>query len=294
MSIPVKKTKKVKIGGADTYSLRSATLVEGYFPGAMRQNFRQDPDKMLGKVDFGTFGNDQNYNGPGTLDQALPDGSKYQFRQIFANPRAAINKEVGIDSRQIASYQVEQLHNNPLSQYTTKPDAPIPGFECDAQPSNYSTMVNKREEEYKVYFEDLKPNNWTGATPVPGRAAGSAPNVYQQYTGAPANPNASVVYNMSMNSAETVNPFIAQGSSDVATTKAEFTGKCYSNNFAPGQTIGTNSGMNPPTIYGPNKSDPRTVSDIGFMNQQNNSPSVCIPNPSLDFTNPLILNNLKN
>lgn len=287
---PVKKPKTVRIGGANNYAIRGTTLVEGYFPGPMRQNFRQDPNYMIGKVSFGTFGNDQNFNGPGSLLQALPDGSRFQYKQIFMPPRPNINKEVGLDDRQLASYQVEQLHVNPLSQYTTNPDAPIPGFFCDSEPDNFSTMINERETQAEKWFKDLKPNNYVGASQVPGRAAGSAPNVYEQYTGAQANPNADVVYNLSLNSKEQYNPMISMGSSGVATSNPEFSGSCYSGRFVPGYKTSTSSGSNPPTVYGPNKEFRRTQGDVGFMNPgAYNSNTICEGNPSINFANPLVL-----
>ncbi len=291
---PVKKPKTIRIGGADTFALRGATLVEGYFPGAMRQNIRQDPNYMIGKIDFGTFGNDQNFNGPGSLIQALPDGSRYQYKNIMMAPRPTTNKEVGIDDRQLASFQVEQLHNNPLSQYTTNPDAPIPGFMCNPEPNNFSTMVNKRESETTKWFKDIKPDNYTGATPVPGRAAGSAPNVYKQYTGAQANPNSDVVYNLSLNSKEEYNPMISMGSSGVATSQPEFSGACYSGKFSPGYKIGTASGSNPPVVYAPNQGEPKTVSEIGFMNPgAYNAKQFCESDPAVRFANPLVLNSFQ-
>jgi hypothetical protein len=289
---PVKKTKTVKIGGVDTFSLRGTTLVEGYFPGPMRQNFRQDPIYMIGQVDFGTFGNDQNYNGPGTLMQALPDASRYQYRQIFAKPRPTINKEVGIDDRQIASYQVEQLNNNPLSQYTTNPNAPIPGFFYDSQPETFQTMTNERSNQTEKWFKEIemKPNNWSDASQIPGRSAGSAINVYEQYQGQQVNPNAAIVFNMSLNTEEEFNPLISSGSSrSVATSQPDFTGKGYSGNFVPDYPIHTNGGINQPNVYGGNVYRNRDPSDVGMMN--NSTSKVCEPNRSLSFANPLILNN---
>jgi hypothetical protein len=288
--------KSVRTGGANTYTIKGATLVEGYFPGAMRQNFRQNPDKILGKVNFGTFGNDQNYNGPGTIDQALPDGSKYQFNQILQVPSSRPNKLMAVDDRQLASYQVGQLHNNPLSMFTTNPDGPIPGLECQQNPDNYSTMVNRRGSEFNEYFNDSSPNNWEEENV-------SAINVYQQYTGRKTNTNSSVVYNMSLNTKEESNPFIAQGSSSVVTTSPEFSGKCYSGKFVPGKQIGGQfskfngfgdvGGQNPPSVYGKNKIEPKTVGEIGFMNPlANNNKTICESDRSLNFANPLVLNNI--
>ena len=144
----------VKTGGYDNYSLRGATLVEGYFPGPGRMNLIQDPNLAIGLFDPGTFGGDDLImNGPGTILQALPDASRFQYDRIFAIPQGNPYRNFGVDDRQIASYQVEQLQNNPLSQYTINPNGPIPGFECMEEPDNFSTMINKREAEYKQYFE---------------------------------------------------------------------------------------------------------------------------------------------
>jgi hypothetical protein len=267
-------------GGYDNYSLKSSTMIEGYFPGPMRSNILLDPHLAIGKVDPGTFGSDQWYNGPGTLLQALPDASRFQSNQIFAVPRGNPYKEFGVDDRQVASYQVEQLRNNPLSQYTTNPNGSIPGFECVDQPDSYSSMVNKRENEYKKYFEsgDGMINN--GMMP--------SIDVYEQYTGKKVNPNAEVVYNLSLNSKEDVNPMIALGSSSVARTQADFSGKCYSGQFIPGYTIGQQGGNNPPAIYGEGYMRPRTEIDQGFMNRNTNT--VCVADKSMKFANPLILN----
>lgn len=280
-----KKKKLVKIGGANTYALKGTTLVEGYIPGPMRQNIRQNADSLIGKINFGTFGNDENLNGPGTLAQALPDASKYQYKQIFSPPRPPINKEFGIDDRQIAAYQVEQLHNNPLSQYTTNPMGEIPGFMCDSEPNNFSSMVNKRAEEMEEWTRNIKPNNYTDASQVPGR---SAQNVYQQYTGEEVNPNLAVVYNMSLNSTEEYNPFISMGSSNQARMEAEFSGKCYSGKFFPGQRIYVDQEYNNPEVYGPNKEYQRTQMDVGFLGN-NNTNRYCYPNPQLNFANPMLI-----
>lgn len=280
-------------GGYSNYSLRSATEVLNYFPGPMRTNLLLDPDLAIGKYDAGTFGNDQWLNGPGSITQALPDASKYQTNRVFAVPRGNPYRNFGVDDRNIASYQVEQLHNNPLSQYTTNPNGAIPGFECMEEPDDFSTMTNKREHEYKNFFEtgnylvdpkSVEIVDWTSGIP-------SGIDVYEQYHGPKTNANAEVVYNLSLNSKEEVNPMIALGSSSKVRSQADFSGKCYSNVFIPGESINNAGGNNPPVIYGGSYIRPRTDMDKGFMNK-NTGNSVCVPDRSLTFSNPLILNPL--
>ncbi len=278
-------------GGYNNYSLRAATEVLNYFPGPMRQNLIMDPDLALGKFDRGkTIMTDQVYNGPGTLSQAIPDASKFQYERVFAVPTGNPYRNFGVDDRQLAAYQVEQLHNNPLSQYTTNPNGTIPGFDCLEEPDNFSTMINKRESEYKDFFETgnylIDPKSvqivdWTSGIP-------SATNVYQQFNGQRVNSNAEVVYNMSLDSREQVNPMIAQGSSSRARSQADFSGKCYSGQFIPGEIISNTGGNNPPTVYGGSHVQPRTEMDKGMMNP-NVGKSICVPDRSLSFANPLVI-----
>jgi hypothetical protein len=275
-----KTSKKSRSGGYSNYSIRSATLVQGYMPGPMRQNLIMDPDKAIGKIDFGTFGSDELINnGPGTILQAVPDATRSQYARIFEAPRGNAFRDFAIDDRQVAGYQVEQLQNNPLSQYTINPDGAIPGFECKIEPNNYSTMVTKRKDEYKNFFEggggeDLY--NW-------------GQPVYEKYSGTPINANAEVVYNLSMDSKEIVNPMISAGSSNIARSKPDFGGKCYSGIFTPGKSTGDMGGPNPPKLYNNYSTRPREQGDIGFMNKNNNG-IVEIADRSLDFANPLVLN----
>jgi hypothetical protein len=256
---------KKMTGGYDNYSIRSATLVENYMPGPQRTNLLMDPDRALGKYDPGTFGADEFImNGPGTISQALPDASKYNYQRIFANPRMNPYRNFSIDDRQTASYQVEQLHNNPLSQYTINPDGSIPGFECMEEPDNFSTMVNKRKEDYKNFFESGNYIfNYGPATQ----------DVYNQNSGKKVNSNAEVVYNLSLDSKEDVNPMISLGSSSNIRNEPTFGGLCYSGKFKPDEKIN-------------NTYISRTSSDIGTVK---NNKNICIPDKSLSFLNSLIL-----
>ena len=284
-------------GGYSNYSLRSATTVMNYFPGPMRTNIIMDPDLSIGKFDRGkTILTDQMLNGPGTLNQAIPNipNHNYQYHSIFAVPHGNPYRNFGVDDRQIAAYQVEQLHNNPLSRYTTNPNGIIPGFDCLEEPDNFSTMINKRESEYKKYFENgnylidpksIEVVNWTNGIPT-------GIDVYEQFRGSKINPNYEVVYNMSLNSHEDVNPMIALGSSSKARSYADFMGQCYSGPYIPGEIISNTGGNNPPVVYGGSFVQPRTEMDRGMMNP-NVGKSVCVPDRSLNFANPLIISQIQ-
>lgn len=278
-------------GGYNNYSLRSATMVVDYFPGPMRTNLIMDPDLSIGKFTTKSLSADPWYNGPGTINQALPDASKYQYERIFAVPKGNPYRNFGVDDRQLAAYQVEQLHNNPLSQYTTNPNGNIPSFDCMVEPDNYSTMVNKRESEYKKYFEG---NNYLidpasqNVVDWASKGNSTAIDIYEQFHGHRINPNAEVVYNMDLNSSEVVNPMIALGSSSRARSAADFGGSCYSNKYVPGEKIGNEGGNNAPTVYGGSYVRERTQMDKSMMNNIGNQ--VCVGDRSLNFANPLILN----
>ena len=119
-------------------------------------------------------------------------------------------------------------------------------------------------------------------------------NVYEQYSGKPVNPNAEVVYNMSMDYAGEVNPMISLGSSSRATSQPQFSGKCYSGQFVPGQLLNpvTEGGNNPPAVYRGTYGT-STQGEIGFMNPRAyTGGSICVPDRTLSFANPLILNPL--
>ncbi len=267
--------KKPRTGGYDNYSVRSATLVENYTYGAGRPNILMDPDLSLGKINFGTK-SDQWYNGPGTLVQSLPDGSRFQNNYVFAPLRPSPYKNFGIDTRQIADYSVEQLLDNPLSIYTTNHSGEIPKFFAFDKPDNYSSMKNKPNNSYKKYFESsiLDINS-------------SPQEVYPTITGERLNPNADLVYNLNTNTRQNVNPMISLGSSKIQNTPS-FSGLAYSGRFIPGDRVNM-GGPEEPYIYDNYSYEPRTQMDQGFMN--NNAQYVCNMDKSLSFANNLFLNN---
>jgi len=231
------------VGGADTSTIRGSTLVTNWLSPAGRQNIRQDAEYLMGKIDFGTFGNDENYDGPGTLRQALPDGSRFQYKVFMATPEANTNRMFGIDSRQLAGYQVSQLQNNPLSIYTTNPEAAIPGFECHIEPDNFSTMLSKSQQSTPPAVPQLGPK----AVPVyPVKSMGGVMGL--------TNPNSDLIYNppgpesFSEGVASNNNPFLSH--EFVHNSDPQFSGKCYSGDLDVNQRI-TLGGPDEPYVYGP-------------------------------------------
>lgn len=252
---------KNKSGGYDNYSIRSATLIEGYVPGPMRTNILLDADKVIGRYDPGTFANDSLLNGPGTLVQSLPDASSYQFDNILATPRGNAYRNFTVDDRQIASYLIDNLHKNPLSQYSTEPNSQIPKFECSSNPSNFSSMSTKRSDDYKSYFDKVFPDNWEYIM--------GAQEVYPIKSGNKTNSNLDIVYNLSTNSTQETNPFIAMGSSNNRITRPMSNlNKCYSGDYQSPKMRNTYV--------------PRTDADVGLNNIGS---EVCIPDKAFNYAN---------
>lgn len=250
--------KTIKVGGADTYTIRDATLVTNYYPGPMRENLRQDATLLMGAIDFGTFGNDEYLQGPGTYTHAIPSLAKYQStQQIFAVPSAPPNKMVAIDSRQLAGYQVQQLKNNPLSIYSNNLNGVIPGFECSDEPDDYSNMLNKRGQDLTKFFDS---ENYEDTTEP----------VYPKYSNVSninTNPNANVVFNLNYDIES--NPFISLGAPNTAKSSGDYSAKCYS-----GQVDQRFE----------NSYRPRDFNDLGMTNN-----TVCEPNNAIMYANPLVL-----
>ena len=243
---PMHQVKSTKIGGADTSTIRGSTLVTNWLSPAGRQNIRQDAKYLMGEIDFGTFGDDQNYDGPGTIRQALPDGSRYQYEVYMATPRANINRMFGVDSRQIAGYQVNQLQNNPLSIYTKSPDAPIPGFECNIEPDNFGTMktVNGVSDNFEQSNSKSAAIRTTAQQVYPIKSNGGMGGVMGL-----ANPNSSFVYNDStLDQHRNSNPLLTH--QYVPNSQPQFSGKCYSGDIDLNQRI-TIGGPDEPYVYGP-------------------------------------------
>jgi len=275
------KIKNALAGGADTYTIRDTTLVKDYFPGAGRQNIRQDASDIIGEYSAGTFGSDTNMNGPGTLAQAIPDGSKYQTNRFLAVPFAPTNKLIEPDTRQLASYTVDLLKKNPLSMWTNDTNGKIPVFLENTDPNTYSDIISstlEKDEQFNVPKGD------------PGMAVNIYPpnNSVLEYS--KENPNLNIVYNTQTEN--DYNPMIARSPMAV-NNNPSFNGHGYSGLFSetgknPNKVVETNSG--PVTIFGPNHTYvPVEIGDIGMPNGPING-KVCKPNPALMFGgNTLIL-----
>ena len=222
-----KKPLKLRTGGADLYTNRSTTLVTNYFPGPDRKNILADPNQKLGRVQYGLKGSDSYLQGPGTLYQSIPDGSRFQNNRIFAVPQFPPNKLFSVDNRQLDPAQVKNLEENPLSIYTRKPNDPIPSFEQFNEPDDYSELINDKElTNYSDVSKDHKFYNSENVYPP----ADNTDNYSH------VNPNSVVVFGNLNN-----NPLISQGSSQKVNSNPTFSGLGYSGKFS-------NSGYNPEQI----------------------------------------------
>ena len=290
-----------KSGGADTYAIRGATLVENWVSPAGRQNLLGEAEARMGKIDFGTFGSDQNFDGPGTIRQAIPDAGKYQNNYFIGGQTPSPNKLMAVDDRQIAGYQVEQLQQNPLSVFTINPNAQIPGFEEYTQPQSFSTMVQKPRSEIRQPSKSYQGFEKTveNMKSIP---------VYPSANGSNVNPNSALVYNQNINE-DGANQFLVH--ENKLNTDPRIVGKSYSNQTDYGwnaQGIATNNdqigtitlgGQNEPKVYGNLYNSVNIPSGMaqGINNQRLQSqqskmdnPNVCQGNPQLSFaTNMLVL-----
>ena len=274
-------------GGADTYSLRGATLVENWTAPAGRQNLRQGAEYIMGKIDF-KGKTDTNFDGPGTIRQSVPDGSRFQYKNFMATPFSPPNKLVSIDNRHIAGYQVNQLQNNPLSIYTVNPNAEIPAFFSYVQPQDFSTIVNEPAD----------------TLPQPSDRVGNGDNSVQVYPvqndftvmgsiGKEVNSNSALIYN-TQGLDQKSNPFLVQ--SQKFNTDPIFMGKAYGD--MTDKTLNhkiTLGGPNEPNVYGALTNNYTMESQMvqGVQNPQYKSTgvntTVCEGNKALDFSNPLVL-----
>ena len=159
--------KTVRVSGSSNYGLRSATdhsYFAGAAPTAINNSVIQNPDAAIGKntqpvPDF-------NVDGPGTLTNARPDGSKFQNYRLITKPTTTglklnynletqssnlhsysqlLGKKVeGIENRFTASYQIAPLFTNPLS-IIWDPDnkGEIPAYYCNTNPQDFSYMNMK-------------------------------------------------------------------------------------------------------------------------------------------------------
>ncbi len=279
-SLKMYKGNSKSLGGAKTYTIKGSTLVKDYFPGAGRQNIRQDAEKLMGKVHFGTFGLDQNLNGPGTLAQSIPDGSRQQNNQFLAKPRMNPNKYIGVDDRQIASYQVEKLRDNPLSIYTVNPDSEVPSFYKDNKPDDYSDLKTARDAEIDdILKNQKKPKNENFSV-----------NVYPDNNNVLDNNNDNNS-NMAIVNSKGFNRMVDMGSSRSINNEPEFSGHAYSGKFSEDGKNPNEKTSDGLSIYGStNNYVPIHPGDGGFIPTKDGKE--CVPNDALNFTGTLILDKL--
>jgi len=301
---PTPKKKKLKggprNGGADTYTIKGATLITNYVPGAGRSNIRQDPEQIQGKINFGNKC-DQNYRGPSTLADSLPSVQYMQNYQFLAVPHAPVNKLFGLDDRQVASYQVEQLIKNPLSTYTADPNVSIPNLFAENKPDNYSELINIREQDEEA-FADISVN---GQVKMNSSEPHQGVNVYPKDGNVALNDNGTgssddhensnirVIENLSENMND--NPLLFTGSSRTSNNNPLYSGHAYSETFSknglnPKNTITLGGLPNFPTVYDENKFKPLNLYDRSIENGAINGSVVCKPSSQLYDGGQLMIN----
>ena len=165
--------KKVRIGGASNYGLRTA-MEYSYFstpgPTAINGQALQNPDARIGQT---WQRPDKNVDGAGTFKGLIPDGSKFQVYRPLPKPSTnglklnynietdggsvadyspLLGKQInGIENRYTASYQIKPLFTNPLSTiWNPDNQGTIPALYSNPDPLDYS---------YET-FQNLPPNEY--------------------------------------------------------------------------------------------------------------------------------------
>lgn len=287
------KRFKPRLGGADTTTIRGTTLVKDYFPGPGRTNILLDPDQAIGKVNFGTFGLDEmRQNGPGTLLSSIPDASRYQNNRVFAKPHVNPNKLESIDDRQIATYQIDSLKQNPLSIFTNNLSGEIPNLYANTEPDNFSPVINESspavtDKNYDdLLKERAKQNEEIG---IDSQGAGQVYpkdgkvfNSISDHTGI-LSPNANIVYN-ALGSNGIFNPLIER-TNKIPNQNPTFSGRSYSGSFKDinGKKI-TIGGPNEPKVYGSLKNMVPIQENDVFATPMTED-KACKPNDALMFAN---------
>jgi hypothetical protein len=218
------------------------------------------------------------------LLNSLPDASRFQNNYIFAIPHANPNKLVSVDDRSTASYQVEQLKNNPLSIFTDNPEGRIPNLYADNAPSDYSPLVPDNDP---IASNESRINSSTSSKGMTGAVQVYPKGGDVRNNENDTNANASVVYN-SLGSDGLYNPLIEQGSSRKVNQDPKFSGRAYSGKFENNKDNVTIGGRNGPEVYGStNKRVPREYNDRGIENE--GTSTVCKPNDALKFADTLLI-----
>ena len=154
---------KLQTSGVTNWGQGGMTLIEDYVPGPNGvTNLQQDPDEIIGWTQMQADWDAVNSKGPGTYDQMVPDATYFQqvspdfIGEVRFNP----NLETGIDSRQTAIYQIENLKKNGLSIYqdldlqNKSSCETIPTFFIDSNAQTYTGIARQ-----PLKYEELKEQN---------------------------------------------------------------------------------------------------------------------------------------
>ena len=174
------QTNRVQYTGNDSssgptnWSIKGDTLVENYTYGPNGSvNIQLDPDEKMGNTELRLDWEDLNVNGPGTINQSLPNGEHFQqiSSDLIGNVEFNPNKVQSIDNRQTANYLINNLQINDFSIYQTpqlKNDSNnnVPSLFIDSNSQDYSGLANlpmKYEQVKKVdkKFGEYNYNNDT-------------------------------------------------------------------------------------------------------------------------------------
>ncbi len=188
------------VSGADTYTIKGSTLIKNWTPGAERSNILQDPDQALGAIDFGTFGTEDT-SGPGTLNQTRPTAIR-QENYFIGKQHVSPNKLVGLDDRQLASYQVKALTENPLSIYSLQEDrgqdCASPQFFTDVQPNSFSSVTSTTPKGNVDLNQDYIPPSGEEGPGVPSTGRLKVNPIFPNADGTRStgmNPNSTFLWN---------------------------------------------------------------------------------------------------
>jgi len=155
------KTFNMRTSGSQNYSLKTAveySRFNGVQITGLNNSVVQNPDNVVRNLYKRP---DKNINGPGTLEKALPNGSRFQDYKLIEKPttnglRVNTNLETdaaelhqtslllgkkvnGIENRYTASYQIAPLLSNPLHAIWNPEDkGEIPAFFTNSKQEDFS------------------------------------------------------------------------------------------------------------------------------------------------------------
>lgn len=143
--------------GVTKWSSKSDTLIKDYIPGANGSvNYQQDAADKIGSTLLRPDNDSVAVNGPGSINQATPNGTRFNQvdKAFIGEQRINPNKIFGEDTRQIANYQITALKENGLSIYrnienTEGKNSTVPTFFIDQNKQNYSDFSRKTEKRQK-------------------------------------------------------------------------------------------------------------------------------------------------